>query len=52
MEQTWQVGVEGAPINPYVAVRSVLDQEARTWVLGSVRMSQITASHVAAHPSL
>jgi hypothetical protein len=52
MEQTRQVGVEGAPINPRVAVRSVSVQEARTRVLGSARMSQITTSHVAAHPSL
>ena len=30
----------------------ILVQEARTRVLGSARMSQITTSHVAAHPSL
>jgi hypothetical protein len=52
MEQTRQVGAEGAPINPRVVVRSVLVQGARTRVLGSARMSQITTSHVAAHPSL
>jgi hypothetical protein len=52
MEQTRQVVVEGSPTNPRVAVRSVLVQEARTRVLGSARMRQITTSHVAAHPSL
>jgi hypothetical protein len=52
MEQTRQVGVEGAPINPRVVVCPVLVQEARTQVLVSARMSQITTSHVAAHPIL
>jgi hypothetical protein len=46
------VSREGAIIGPRVVVRSVLVQEARTRVLGSARMSQITTSHVAAHPSL
>jgi hypothetical protein len=52
MEQTRQVSQEGAIIGPRVVVRSVLVQEARTRVLGSARTSQITTSHVAAHPIL
>jgi hypothetical protein len=53
MKQTRQVSYrEGAIIGPRVVVRSVLVQEARTRVLGSARMSQITTSPVVAHPSL
>jgi hypothetical protein len=51
MEHTRKFGVKGVPINPRVAVRSVLVQEARTRVQVSARMSQITTSYVAAHPS-
>jgi hypothetical protein len=46
------VSQEGAIIGPHVVVRSALVQEARTRVLGLARMSQITTSPVAAHPSL
>jgi hypothetical protein len=38
------VSRKGAIIGPRVVVRSVLVQEARTRILGSARMSQITTS--------
>jgi hypothetical protein len=43
---------EGAIIGPRVVARSVLVQEARTRVLGSTRMSQITTSQCggSSHP--
>jgi hypothetical protein len=52
MEQIRKFGVKELPINPRVAVLLVLVQEARTRVLVSAIMSQITTSYVTAHPSL